>query len=318
MPFGVEDVFLNAVRSALVRKRERHFWNQLGSLKRIGRPACQEPHMPPKPSPPDIIIPPPEHAGGPSTLLESQSYCDLIFVCQGVCIQAHKAVLLAAAPVFAEIFKFDLSVREAFTGEKSESDQDRVKRTSLCLNDKSHSHLKCLQSDTITLLDNEETDSIPDDNRDSGCDILPISPGVLRRQPLDHPAFVCIESQPCDDVYACQDVTVAWQTVVTLSNTISAAVFQLILRFLYTGQCEVPPDMLLQMHQAAQLLELKHLMLFCCNLMNNEDFMNDDITSRFNHEKQQRIKDLLVDQGLLSGESVISLIFEVPTQIVKK
>ena len=39
--FGINQVFINVTRAALVSRREKHFWNMLGNLKRISRPICQ-------------------------------------------------------------------------------------------------------------------------------------------------------------------------------------------------------------------------------------------------------------------------------------
>ena len=39
--FGINHVFINVTRAALVSRREKHFWNMLGNLKRISKPTCQ-------------------------------------------------------------------------------------------------------------------------------------------------------------------------------------------------------------------------------------------------------------------------------------
>ena len=39
--FGINQVFINVTRAALVSRREKHFWNMLGNLKRISKPICQ-------------------------------------------------------------------------------------------------------------------------------------------------------------------------------------------------------------------------------------------------------------------------------------
>ncbi len=39
--YGINQVFINVTRAALVSRREKHFWNMLGNLKRISRPICQ-------------------------------------------------------------------------------------------------------------------------------------------------------------------------------------------------------------------------------------------------------------------------------------
>ena len=39
--YGINQVFINVTRAALVNRREKHFWNLLGNLKHISRPLCQ-------------------------------------------------------------------------------------------------------------------------------------------------------------------------------------------------------------------------------------------------------------------------------------
>ncbi len=39
--YGIGQVFVNVTRAALINRREKHFWNMLGNLKRISRPLCQ-------------------------------------------------------------------------------------------------------------------------------------------------------------------------------------------------------------------------------------------------------------------------------------
>lgn len=85
--YGIDDVFTNVIRVALINKREKHFWNILGNLKRISRPLCQEPFLPPKPKPPSLKVPEPDLENDLDSLLQNQAFCDVIFVARGVCIQ---------------------------------------------------------------------------------------------------------------------------------------------------------------------------------------------------------------------------------------
>ncbi len=39
--YGINQVFINVTRAALVNRREKHFWNMLGYLKRVSKPICQ-------------------------------------------------------------------------------------------------------------------------------------------------------------------------------------------------------------------------------------------------------------------------------------
>ena len=81
-PYGIDDVFTNVMRASLVYKRDRNFWNILGNLKRIRRPICQQPLLPPAPISPIIAVPPPHLSNDLGRLLENQAFCDVIFVVQ--------------------------------------------------------------------------------------------------------------------------------------------------------------------------------------------------------------------------------------------
>lgn len=51
--FGVNEVFENAIRAALINRRRERFW--MTNLKRVQRPCLQAPFRPPKPTPPEVI-----------------------------------------------------------------------------------------------------------------------------------------------------------------------------------------------------------------------------------------------------------------------
>ena len=52
--FGVNEVFENAIRAALINRRRERFW--MTNLKRVQRPCIQAPFRPPKPAPPEVKI----------------------------------------------------------------------------------------------------------------------------------------------------------------------------------------------------------------------------------------------------------------------
>uniref|UniRef100_A0A182PPG4 BTB domain-containing protein n=1 Tax=Anopheles epiroticus TaxID=199890 RepID=A0A182PPG4_9DIPT len=52
--FGVNEVFENAIRAALIARREHRFW--MTNLKRVQRPLLQAPFRPPKPPPPEVTV----------------------------------------------------------------------------------------------------------------------------------------------------------------------------------------------------------------------------------------------------------------------
>lgn len=52
--FGINEVFENAIRSALIARRQQRFW--MTNLKRVQRPLLQAPFRPPKPPPPEVSV----------------------------------------------------------------------------------------------------------------------------------------------------------------------------------------------------------------------------------------------------------------------
>jgi len=105
--FGIDTLFLNASRVALIAKRNRFFWHSFGILKHILTPTPQEPHLSPKPLPPKqkrSFFPKSEHdysrllSGGYDELY------DVVFVVGGVEIKAHKLFLVITSRIFARLF----------------------------------------------------------------------------------------------------------------------------------------------------------------------------------------------------------------------
>ena len=100
--WGIHDVFENAVRAALITRRQTRFWSS--HLKGVSKPQLQPPYLPDKPDAPGIIVEVSTYKENLLALLHSGMCADVEFLVQGQPIQAHRAVLCAAAPVFAELF----------------------------------------------------------------------------------------------------------------------------------------------------------------------------------------------------------------------
>ncbi len=111
VPYGIGDTFLNTMRAALLYKREKHFWSILNnSLKRITKPQCQEPFQPPRPAEPAVSIPPDSWQTDIAKMQTAGTFFDVTFVVQGIHMNAHKLVLMAASPTFETLFRNDISV----------------------------------------------------------------------------------------------------------------------------------------------------------------------------------------------------------------
>ena len=198
---GITEVMHNVIRAALVSRREKHFWNSLGNMKRISAPACQPPFLPPKPKTPTVMIPPFHIDQDIETLLQNQKFCDVIFLAQGVCFPAHRVILVAASAVFEELFTKDWkSNQEQFSTvprdvkpshsqamSKSNTLSSTLKRSgSTAKKDK-------VTSDTAKLLENDEIDTSMS-SLETLAPTPPIEPQVYKVT-LNHPAFTQIELQ---------------------------------------------------------------------------------------------------------------------------
>ena len=283
--FGVHEVFENVVRTALSGRRRTRFWTP--HLKKITKPTCQAPFLPLKPPCPVLQIPAPQITQDLLRLLHNQQYCDVIFLVRGVGIQAHQACLAAAAPVFQELFTTDLSLNG--DGKKF------LRKNSRHKNGGTHHELN---SDKDNLLDNEELDSEVGRSSDEENGNVQ---HVLPTKSLNHPAFVSIHLDLCDNIYSPGSKIL--QTIVTLNDEINPIAFQLVLEFLYTGtMVQNTPGPLVEVKHTASLLDIPHLEAMLTNRINNEEFLNQDLEVRFLMQRAARVRQLLLKKGLFSGE----------------
>ena len=101
--FGVDDVFLNAIRAALVARRKSR--PVLSSyLKRVQRPMLQEPYLPPKTQQPIAHVPNSKHLEEQASFYGDRELADVIFLAGSKQIYGHLFILVASSPVFAALF----------------------------------------------------------------------------------------------------------------------------------------------------------------------------------------------------------------------
>lgn len=100
--WGVHHVFESAIRTALITRRQTRFWSS--HLKGVQRPQLQPPYLPEKADPPNVSVPSSLYKENLKGLLDSGMCADVEFLVDGQTIKAHRAILCAAAPTFAELF----------------------------------------------------------------------------------------------------------------------------------------------------------------------------------------------------------------------
>ncbi|XP_071506571.1 rho-related BTB domain-containing protein 1-like [Diadema antillarum] len=103
--YGVQEVFDNVVRAALIYRRQHRFWQS--NLKKVQRPLLQAPYLPSCPREPCIHIPETTYPSDIGILVKETACADVVFVAQGELLCAHKVCLLAASAIFSDLFLED-------------------------------------------------------------------------------------------------------------------------------------------------------------------------------------------------------------------
>uniref|UniRef100_A0A674NZZ6 Rho related BTB domain containing 2 n=1 Tax=Takifugu rubripes TaxID=31033 RepID=A0A674NZZ6_TAKRU len=283
--FGVKDVFDNAIRAALIsRRRHLQFWKS--HLRNVQRPLLQAPFLPPKPPPPLITVPPPpttteEHPVG---LLEDPHCADVILVLQErQKIFAHKIYLATSSSKFYDLFILDVqnaaSERPARAPLSGRELLMRAASFDVCESndDGDRANLRACTSDG-TLKDFE---------------------GSRRGRMLSSwsRAFVSIQEELVEDpvTYGPRPMT-----VVHMDQSMQLGPFRAVLRYLYTGQLDENEKELMHIAHIAELLEVFDLRMMVANILNNEAFMNQEITKAFHVRRTNRVKECLA-KGTFSG-----------------
>ncbi|KAJ8263160.1 hypothetical protein COCON_G00156170 [Conger conger] len=277
--FGVKDVFDNAIRAALISRRHLQFWKS--HLRNVQRPLLQAPFLPPKPPPPIITVPPPpssteEH---PGRLLEDPLCADVVLVLQErQRIFAHKIYLATASSKFYDLFIMDLCSQESEEEARPHrppplSGRELLMRAAsfdVCESseDGSRAGLRACTSDGT------------------------LRGGDRRGRMLSawSRAFVSIQEELVDDPVTYNP---RLMTVVRMDPSVQLGPFRAVLRYLYTGQLDEHEKELMHIAHIAELLEVFDLRMMVANILNNEAFMNQEITKAFHVRRTNRVKECL-------------------------
>lgn len=103
--FGVEELFENVLRAALISKRSHHFWMALGNLRTVRSLSMQAPYCVPRPKPPpldDSCLTPPE-TFDMSLAFGNSEFVDVAFNVGRRSIGAHCACLAVGSKTFRDI-----------------------------------------------------------------------------------------------------------------------------------------------------------------------------------------------------------------------
>lgn len=282
-PFGVKDVFDNAIRAALISRRHLQFWKS--HLRDVQRPLLQAPFLPPKPPPPVIVIPPPPSTTEeqPGRLLEETLCADVVLVLQeNQRVFAHKVYLATASSKFYDLF---LQNVKADSDCKQPTGREPLARAaSFDMYESSDEESKvnlraCISDGTLIFAD---SDGILEGGRLSSLGRAFIS---IRRETVQDP--VTFISRP--------------MTVVHMDPSVLLGPFRVVMHYLYTGQLHEHEKDLMHIAHIAELLEVFDLRMMVANILNNEAFMNQEITKAFHVRRTNRVKECLA-KGTFSGQ----------------
>lgn len=122
--FGVNEVFENAIRSALIARRQQRFW--MTNLKKVQKPLLQAPFRPPKPPPPEVTVMVGNYRQDIYNMFLSQAYTDLVLLGSGgTKFAVHRFMLAAASNIFQRLLSTELSDM----GGRSSSESSMVSST---------------------------------------------------------------------------------------------------------------------------------------------------------------------------------------------
>ncbi|XP_078203355.1 rho-related BTB domain-containing protein 2 isoform X2 [Callithrix jacchus] len=312
--FGIKDVFDNAIRAALISRRHLQFWKS--HLRNVQRPLLQAPFLPPKPPPPIIVVPDPPSSSEecPAHLLEDPLCADVILVLQErVRIFAHKIYLSTSSSKFYDLFLMDLSEGELGgpSGSGGAHPEDHQGHPDQHHHHHHHHHgrdflLRAASFDVCESVD-EAGGSGPAGLRASTSD------GILRGNGTGYlpgrgrvlsswsRAFVSIQEEMAEDPLTYKS---RLMVVVKMDNSIQPGPFRAVLKYLYTGELDENERDLMHIAHIAELLEVFDLRMMVANILNNEAFMNQEITKAFHVRRTNRVKECLA-KGTFSDVTFI-------------
>ncbi|KAJ8928030.1 hypothetical protein NQ314_019441 [Rhamnusium bicolor] len=259
--YGVNEVFENAIRAALIARRAQRFLDdkfEKGAKATSAAtfnvtPRYLAPFKPPPPLKPDIHISSSSYTEHMRHLWLSRAHTDIVLVVGSMGFPAHRFILAATSRAFCRLLTADLMAR-------STSDSSMV------------SSLGDFADETECLVRAEQKTC----KRRASCQALPTA------RELDHPAFQCI-----------RNVQPEGQTVVTLSKLVSPSAMQQCLQFAYTGTVDRSALNL----RLPNFLELPQLLV----LLTKHPFVAPDPPDEnYDNFLKRRLQDICLDQGLFA------------------
>ncbi|KAL0129664.1 hypothetical protein PUN28_001734 [Cardiocondyla obscurior] len=267
--YGVNEVFENSIRAALIARRQQRFW--MTNLKRVQRPLLQAPFCPPKPVPPKVCLAVSTYEENMKSLWTRPVHTDVTLIASNCTFGVHRCLLAAASPAFYRLFSMELA-------------QELTPRSS--------SESSMVYASSIRVWEQLK--------RRSSFQVLPTMDNQRKSnsatKELNHPAFQNIRICMTENANGVQQP----MTVITLSKLITPQAMQQCLQFIYTGSLDKRYHDLQEIRQAAEFLELPQLLMVLNSIQTREQFVNSDLNNRYKQVVRQRLEDICLEQGLFA------------------
>ncbi|CAH0393986.1 unnamed protein product [Bemisia tabaci] len=296
--FGVNEVFENAIRAALIARRQQRFW--MTNLKKVQRPILQAPYCPPKPLLPEIFVQDSVFEDNLVELYKQQAYTDVVFVTGSVGFTAHRFILSAASPSLHRLLLLNDNAGNEVGRSASESSM---------VSSFGETTQGDFNEDTEHLIRTDKHSKLWKQlKRRSSCQVLSSSSSASAdhckkfNKDLSHPAFTSIKIQQCEGSDHGGHAVTSVQTIITLSKLVTSQAMQHCLQFLYTGSFDtrLPVSTLQEIRQAAEFMDLAELLVFVSNVQSHEEFLNTALKQRFKLTFRSRLNEICLGEGAFS------------------
>ncbi|XP_068625544.1 rho-related BTB domain-containing protein 1 [Battus philenor] len=292
--YGVNEVFENAIRAALIARRQQRFW--MTNLKRVQRPLLQAPFRPPRPMEPEVVTVNSVYLENMTTLLRQQYFSDMVIICGAKGFPVHRFMMAAACEAFHRLLTTDcvsLSTELARSSSESSMVSSMGEATTGDFNEDTEYLIRQDQAKQMRVWDQIK--------RRSSCQILPLSdnckkPPDLYRE-VNHPAINSIRVVKCDRI---QHATSQTQTIVTMSKLISQNVMQEIINFIYTGALDSNAFKQQEIRQAAELLGFHELTKLSQFILDQHLLFDKGFMQQFHTPFPQRLREVCVERNLFA------------------
>ncbi|XP_054167490.1 rho-related BTB domain-containing protein 1-like isoform X2 [Oppia nitens] len=337
--FGVNEVFENVIRMALIARRQQRFW--MTNLKHVQKSLIQEPFCPPQPLSPKIVVPNSQFEQHLSLLLETQAYTDIIVSIgkSGIC--AHKVILAAASQEFYKLLTMDITntYGNEFSSNSSPGFWGRSASDSSITSSATDVSVGNFNTDTEQLLSTSPAGGPVDSGHTnklytfrasqgstspSGSDSMTANLNVTKKRSnfrnqssdlslyrtgvhksLNHSLFQSISVELGENVIDCSGRLASnVQTVVAMTNAITMGAIHSYIRFIYSTKLSVVNETpVSELYDIAELLGLQELQVFLRNLEDLKEsdiYFNQTFINEFSQKLKRNLKTICLDEGLFA------------------